>query len=387
MQGVDAEVTFEAPDETTLDSVDLGFVTTNDGTFDMSGSQTLSTTENEPASCDLAISDLCNDITAENRDDPLVNDECYNCGKDAHGDDLTFCCKCATDELLTAGICPKKYFVGDGNAGFAKPVAGKMEELDLSNWQRKNLAGGVDGDPHFQGFDGSKFDFHGEAGTVFNLISDIHLQMNALFIATGWNHKTFMGAIGLKLTNNTIIVNFDNVTINGVMYKRSSEVVSLHGVGLVLIGPDFVSVHGLGFIFEIHTRIHKEQHGTRRCRFFNVNTSGNHFVNPHGILGQTARFEVNHTTPHPVTVPRWARNAKGLIEGGWRDYIVQDGIAGVKFKYNHFTLVDQRAHEKVKEHKAMHSRVHVEEDAHVAKKKKLDPKSVAEALWKELADL
>ncbi len=60
--------------------------------------------------------------------------------------------------------------------------------------------GRIWGDPHFVGGDGGKFDVQGEAGKIYNLLSDFNLVMRGLFEDAG-DGKTVVGETGVTVGN------------------------------------------------------------------------------------------------------------------------------------------------------------------------------------------
>jgi len=75
------------------------------------------------------------------------------------------------------------------------------------------------GDPHFVGADGGKFDVQGEAGTIYNILSDQNIQLNAEFIA--WDGgATVLGDAGITLEDDQVKIGKNGVvTINGTDYN------------------------------------------------------------------------------------------------------------------------------------------------------------------------
>ena len=74
------------------------------------------------------------------------------------------------------------------------------------------------GDPHFVGADGGKFDLHGEAGNIYNILSDRNLQLNAEFI--DWpNGTTVIGRSGITIGEDQIEIYKDgSFSVNGTTY-------------------------------------------------------------------------------------------------------------------------------------------------------------------------
>jgi len=71
------------------------------------------------------------------------------------------------------------------------------------------------GDPHFHGLDGSKYDFQGEPGNTYALISDPTVQLNSLFVPAavpGSMGNDFLGPTCLAVCGETVEV-FPNRTV------------------------------------------------------------------------------------------------------------------------------------------------------------------------------
>ncbi|MEW5818562.1 MAG: hypothetical protein AB1782_00090 [Cyanobacteriota bacterium] len=96
------------------------------------------------------------------------------------------------------------------------------------------------GDPHFIGADGQKFDFQGQAGKNYNLLSDSGLQFNGHFESYG-NGKNVIGKTGLTVEGlggySSVDFNKEGVaTVNGIKLRDGQSVrladggtASLHG--------------------------------------------------------------------------------------------------------------------------------------------------------------
>lgn len=88
------------------------------------------------------------------------------------------------------------------------------------NWNTTIVSSGngrVWGDPHFEGDDGGLYDVQGEAGHIYNLLSDRDLQVNALFVPwEGHEGSTMVGAVGATIETDLIQADFDGTQVNGV---------------------------------------------------------------------------------------------------------------------------------------------------------------------------
>lgn len=80
--------------------------------------------------------------------------------------------------------------------------------------------GSIWGDPHFEGDDGGLYDVQGEAGHIYNLLSDYELQVNALFIPwEGHEGSTMIGAVGATLGTDLVQADFNGTTVNGLVMQ------------------------------------------------------------------------------------------------------------------------------------------------------------------------
>lgn len=202
-----------------------------------------------------------------------------------------------------------------------------------------NGGGGVAGDPHFDGFDGSKYDFQGVPGEWFNIISDSDFQLNAFFVESPTDGKTYMGKLGLMIGNTKVSISTTRVTVESPtlemeLTKGTQRIMGATGesAGFVHVSEASVAVHGLGFQLTVLT---VQEMG---FRFLNVETSATsqHLSNPHGLLGQTAQFLVTGEEPNPVVLSHSNKYAAGFLDGHSADYMVADGEFGSAFTFNRF---------------------------------------------------
>jgi hypothetical protein len=188
-------------------------------------------------------------------------------------------------------------------------------------------------DPHIVGFDGSQFEFRGHAGMVFNLVSDESFLLNCRLVESPVDTKTYMGALGIVVPGAEIYVDPWKTLVNGKPIDGISH--TLPNGGQVIPGPDHVTVVTKGWTVQMsiihwkHNMVHMN---------FDVAINSRFVFNPHGVLGQTARFLVDGTKPTPKFAGWENQQAVGIIEGSAEDYLVSDGIFGKEFTYNTFGI-------------------------------------------------
>ncbi|KAK9828893.1 hypothetical protein WJX72_002641 [[Myrmecia] bisecta] len=207
-------------------------------------------------------------------------------------------------------------------------------------------------DPHFTGFDGVKYDFHGIDNKVFNLISAPAAQLNALFApAQAVAGQTFMTEMGFRTTaGDRILVKATefgklSVNLNGEdmlplpegseLVLRSATKVGLlrrglgNGETVVITTPDMrVRIFSpewdqAGEITIVHLNLAVE-----------VLNAG---VSMHGVLGQT--YAKAATTASSITnenaVDSGYADYHTEIQGKAEDYLVADLFAS-EFAFNMF---------------------------------------------------
>jgi hypothetical protein len=212
------------------------------------------------------------------------------------------------------------------------------------------------GDPHFIGFDDTKFDLHGQPDKYYNLISDDYIQVNAYF--KGWNgtQETNMGEIGIKIgkkPNYTqIYMNRDGeAKINGeVLTQRIYFPLGFDDFqGYAEFSREFEgfdqSLPGIQYAgsFEgakIYVNAGKYTFVIVRCSEPVSDQSYNRYflnliseirspnVRPHGIIGQTHNKDKKR-------IPQ-GKQGEGVIEGVYTDYEVSS-LWDCNFKYNRFS--------------------------------------------------
>jgi len=247
------------------------------------------------------------------------------------------------DSKLTLGGWPgettdTKFLLGEIKSPHVlRTAATAADVVNLMNTELSSASsGGATGDPHFHGFDGSRYDFQGEPGAVFNIISDETFQLNARFVASPTDGKTYMGVIGVRVGSNEIIVTPDVTVLNDATITTGQHVqlTSIEGeaLGLVICTEKRVRVKTSGFQIDITTS------DTEGFSYLDLDSAAHSekLVSPHGVLGQTAQYMVDGTVAHPVHLSHKNRDAQGFLDGNVFDYVVADGLLGTEFTFNRF---------------------------------------------------
>jgi len=218
----------------------------------------------------------------------------------------------------------------------------------------------IRGDPHFTGFEGEEFDFHGKPDTFYCLISDDYLQVNTYF--RGWNgtDDTGMGQIGLKIGTNQsgyTYIEMDKsgeAKVNGnVLKNRCFFPVGIGNYqGEVLwstkfkgFDPNIPRIEHAG-TFEnaaLYIDACRYQFAIVRCSepvyantdhdpyFLNlISEIIDKKVRPHGIIGQTADFDGKPRKPQEN-----GKQGEGIIEGKPVNYEVSS-LFSSNFKFSRF---------------------------------------------------
>ncbi|MDX2084316.1 MAG: hypothetical protein SFZ03_02885 [Candidatus Melainabacteria bacterium] len=206
------------------------------------------------------------------------------------------------------------------------PTTGILRPPEYTGGRSANITG----DPHFAEFDGGQFDFQGQAGNVYNLLSDQNFNLNGQFVAFGGQGATVVGEAGLRLGPDQIHLSANNPlpTIN----QQAMEVGRLYqladGTALWDNGELVVTSNEYGLTITPRT------HATANYLDLAVNLTDagpySDFVAPHGLLGVT----VNHGQ---VDNGRTGANAQGegVIERP-EDFVVSNGLFGTQSASNRF---------------------------------------------------
>jgi hypothetical protein len=215
-----------------------------------------------------------------------------------------------------------------------------------------NNTGICAGDPHFIGFEGDRFDFHGKPGNFYNLLSDHNVNVVSLFgdypSVPGTTYLEEMGIlVGTERTGFSKIqfsAKKGGIYFNGKLMKKQKETFDT-GVGKL----GFVTMTGsvawqgmlanlqdiTGGIFQNGIVVNTGTYELRIARFIDSMSHLTFFVkwinlpiNPHGLIGQTADFDGK---PRIGIGP----NGEGVIEGKPEDYMVKN-LFDHDFAYSRF---------------------------------------------------
>lgn len=203
------------------------------------------------------------------------------------------------------------------------------------------------GDPHIIGFNGQKFDFHGKANHVFNLVSDEYVQINSLFLEADLRprkvFKTYVGALGFKAGSDRLLVECDRDNARHIALLNGKpitpKIVHELGYGSVYSTNDLklkINIGDYFFKVKFSSSNHSSCHINFRSKFNGdaAVVSQNIESRPHGVLGQTIGKKVIKIDQKKVM------QGEGIIDGVWTEYqIVGDDIFGDDFKYNRYNEV------------------------------------------------
>ena len=241
-----------------------------------------------------------------------------------------------------------------------------ITDIQLS-WQQELPAlsitsdtSGAMGDPQFTGLLGQRFQVHGVSGTVYNIITDSLLQVNARFdfLSSGsgpradiidtqpWTHPgTYMGAMSFQVRSSVNTSHIDVVVVEAGGSSEGFARVSINGEQVThpytwqpkLDGGDASSAEETVAVSFAHSHVLEVQTSQFHFRLVNSDYFINHDVAPrvplramscHGLLGQTR-------------LNKQYKSALRYIEGSVDDYAVgtvdeEGAMLGVNFVYNMF---------------------------------------------------
>ena len=237
---------------------------------------------------------------------------------------------------LSLGPCTQTYSIIP--AAVAATAAARVSSSSSTASAGPATAGGARGDPSFTGFRGQAYQVHGMADTVYNVITDKQLQLNALFVfltqgacptvngqtlTNCWSHPgSYFGALALRtaegdrllITAGPAATGF-SLTLNDAPLTSST---SLPGLSISLLNSHQLTVQAGVYRLSIENS----------DAFLNLAQAEvldwqalKRSVQSHGLLGQT-----------------W-ESRKGAIEGDVDDYAEADNdLFGTRFLHNKFAL-------------------------------------------------
>lgn len=212
------------------------------------------------------------------------------------------------------------------------------------------------GDPHLYGFEGERFELHGEQNKYYNLLSDTYVQINAFF--SSWNNdavSTIVKKIGIKVGtpknfNYMVMENDGLITYNGERLDKK-VIFNLNYQGYLGVvspkttfegfDPKIPDIQYAGTFQNILLQVRLpayEFQVIKASEPLSDGSTGNflnfmgHIMNtdvrPHGIIGQTADFDGKARVAT-------GNQGEGIIEGVYSDYEVS-GLMSDDFKFNKF---------------------------------------------------
>ncbi|KCV72364.1 hypothetical protein H696_01757 [Fonticula alba] len=189
-------------------------------------------------------------------------------------------------------------------------------------------------DPHFMGFNGADYYFEGEAGRSYNIVSDRDVQVNAQFTRLHNLKGTYMGRVSILVGSH--MIGFDphfGAYIDGESLAdgASIEMSNVDIMYEVVDARPRLTVRTPAWQFVARAKIEK---GLVAESYINLHASVVGMpTDPHGILGQTARFLLEKRAPG--SKPEQVRNFS--VEGEEPDYELKDGLFGTDFTFNKFS--------------------------------------------------
>ncbi len=191
----------------------------------------------------------------------------------------------------TFNYLPNDGFCGEDSFSYA--INGPCQPSETANvrlvvseivWYTTIVSAGnngqVWGDPHFEGDDGGLYDVQGEAGHIYNLLSDYGLQVNALFVPwEGHAGSTMVGAIGVRIGNDLIQANLSGTDVNGVELQAGGSRVI--GATTVEFDGEYTTVTTAEYKLEFRRR-----EGWMNIKLDAIDPFADNIA-PHGLWGLT----------------------------------------------------------------------------------------------------
>ena len=191
----------------------------------------------------------------------------------------------------TFNYLPNDGFCGEDSFSYA--INGPCQPSETANvrlvvseivWYTTIVSAGnngqVWGDPHFEGDDGGLYDVQGEAGHIYNLLSDYGLQVNALFVPwEGHAGSTMVGAIGVRIGNDLIQANLSGTDVNGVELQAGGSRVI--GATTVEFDGEYTTVTTAEYKLEFRRR-----EGWMNMKLDAIDPFADNIA-PHGLWGLT----------------------------------------------------------------------------------------------------
>ncbi|KCV67717.1 hypothetical protein H696_05825 [Fonticula alba] len=190
-------------------------------------------------------------------------------------------------------------------------------------------------DPHMKGFNGADYYFEGHSGRVYNIITDADFQMNAQFTRLDSLKGTYMNRLGIRVGNDTVAFHpHFGVFLNGQKLAVDNGHPYALDYGRSNISVDIIDgTHRMTVktpSWQVAARaIFEKARASMTDAYINLNSSLlGRPRDPHGVLGQSARFMVDS---------RFRNSPEGFrVEGEEDDYEVLDGLFGTDFMFNRF---------------------------------------------------
>lgn len=164
---------------------------------------------------------------------------------------------------------------------FAAGASGAGNSASLSD--DKPIAGKarIWGDPHFIGADGDQFDVQGQAGKIYNLLSDHNFQLNGKFEAFGSGGATVVGEAAINADGNFITVDKKgDAFVNGQKLKDGQKVDLFGGGTAEKKGDHLIVTKG-------EWKVDFEANGQYLNMDIETKNAIADGVRPQGLIGQT----------------------------------------------------------------------------------------------------